>query len=152
MRAAVILVGGLFLSSPAVAGDYGECLSMRTVSGDLISKAKRAEAVAADNACPIENFRTRLNSVSDWAWMTDTRGRQACRDEFRADTPAIYVDKFGNDYRSELGKQTAQDMELLAMEMQSSECPTVDFKWRTKMPEPTVLPWEDSEDETWLEP
>ena len=84
--------------------------------------------------------------------MTDTRGRQTCRNEFRANTPAIYVDKFGNDYRSELGKQTAQDMELLAMEMQSSECPTVDFKWRTKMPEPTVLPWEESEDETWLEP
>lgn len=118
------------LCAPAFGGGMAECLSMRTLAEELVSKARRAEYALANDRCPESKFRTKLNSVSEWAWETNTKARQACRDDWRAATPYLYRDLFGNGYRSRQGVLIAKDLEVLGVEIQSGRCPVSDLSWQ----------------------
>jgi len=136
------------LSTPTLAGGMAECLSLRGLADDLVSKARRAEYALANGKCPIEQFRKKLNSVSEWAWETDTEARQACRDEWRAATPYLYRDLFGNGYRSTQGVQIAKDLEVLGVEIEGVRCPLSDLAWQ---PEKEVRPKQISDRMSWEE-
>lgn len=136
------------LSSPALAGGMAECLSLRGLSDDLVSKARSAEYALANEMCPESRFRTKLNSVSEWAWETNTSARQACRDRWREETPYLYRDLFGNGYRSPRGVQIAKDLEVLGVELESGRCPVSDLTWQ---PEKEVRPKQVSEKVSWGE-
>ena len=136
------------LSIPAFAGGMAECLSLRGLADELVSKARRAEYELANGECPIDQFRKKLNSVSEWAWETDTEARQACRDEWRAATPYLYRDLFGNGYRSPQGVQIAKDLEVLGVEIESIKCPLSDLAWQ---PEKEVRPEQISAQMSWKE-
>ena len=118
------------LSTPACAGGMVECLSLRGLADDLVSKARRAEYELANEKCPESKFRTKLNSVSEWAWETNTKARQDCRDEWRAATPYLYRDLFGNGYRSPQGVRIAKDLEVLGVEIEGVQCPLSDLAWQ----------------------
>ena len=142
---------GLFLvslSTPVFAGGMAECLSLRALADDLISKARRAEYALANEKCPESQFRKRLNSISEWAWETNTRARQACRDEWRAMTPFLYRDLFGNGYRSPQGVLIAKDLEVLGVEIEGGRCPLSDLAWQ---PEKEVRPKQVSARMSWEE-
>lgn len=125
------------LATPVLSGGMVECLSMRALAEDLIAKARRAEYALANEKCPESQFRTKLNSVSQWAWETNTKARQACRDDWRAATPYLYRDLFGNGYRSPQGVLIAKNLEVLGVEIESGRCPLSDLSWQ---PEKEVRP------------
>lgn len=134
------------LSGPAFAGGMAECLSLRGLTEDLVSKARRAEYSLANDKCPESRFRKKLNSVSQWAWETNTKARQACRDEWRAATPYLYRDLFGNGYRSPQGVLIAKDLEVLGVEIKGMRCPLSDLAWQ---PEKEVRPSQVSTRISW---
>ena len=136
------------LASPAVAGGMVECLALRGLSDDLVSKARRAEYALVNEKCPESQFRTQLNSVSEWAWETNTSARQSCRDKWREATPYLYQDLFGNGYRSPKGVQIAKDLEVLGVELESGSCPVSDLTWQ---PEKEVKPRQLSTRISWAE-
>ena len=138
----------MILSAPAFAGSMAECLSLRNLADDLVSQARRAEYAFANKNCPESQFRTKLNSVSEWAWETDTKARQACRDEWRAATPYEYRDLFGNGYRSPQGIRIAKDLEVLGVETEGLRCPMSDLAWQ---PEKEVRPEQVSSRMSWEE-
>lgn len=142
---AVLLVS---LSSRALAGGMAECHSLRGLADDLVAKARRAEYKLANENCPIDQFRKKLNSVSEWAWETDTEARQACRDKWREATPYLYRDLFGNGYRSPRGVQIAKDLEVLGVEIAALRCPLSDLAWQ---PEKEVRPKQISARMSWAE-
>ena len=141
---------GLILTfgSPAVAGGMAECLALRGMADDLVSKARRAENALANEKCPESRFRTKLNSVSQWAWETNTGARQICRDKWREATPYQYQDLFGNGYRSVRGIQLAKDLEVLGVEIESGSCPVSDLSWQ---PQQEVRPKQVSARMSWEE-
>lgn len=127
----------LSLSAPACAGEMMECLSMRSLAEDVIAKARRAENALANKKCPESKFKKKLNSVSEWAWVTNTKARQACRDKWRKATPYLYRDLFGNGYRSPKGAVMARDLEVIGVEIEAKRCPVSDLSWQ---PEKEVSP------------
>ena len=136
------------LCAPGFGGGMAECLALRGMADNLIAKARRAEYAVANEECPESQFRTKLNSVSQWAWETDTRARQACRDEWRAATPYLYRDLFGNGYRSPQGVRIAKDLEVLGVEIEGMRCPLSDLAWQ---PEKEVRPNQASTRMSWKE-
>lgn len=136
------------LSGPAFAGGMAECLSLRGLADDLVTKARRSEYALANEKCPEGQFRKKLNSVSEWAWETDTKARQACRDEWRAATPYLYRDLFGNGYRSPQGVRIAKDLEVLGVEIEGVRCPLSDLAWQ---PAKEVRPKQVSARMSWEE-
>ena len=136
------------LSTPALAGGMAECLSLRGLTDDLVTKARRAEYALANEKCPESQFRKKLNSVYEWAWETNTKARQACRDEWRAATPYLYRDLFGNGYRSPQGVRIAKDLEVLGVEIEGARCPLSDLAWQ---PEKEVRPKQVSDRMSWEE-
>ncbi len=121
---------GLLLNTPiASAQTFAECMALRELSSELISKARRAESELVNDQCPKEEFRKKLNNVSEWAWVTDVKARQMCRDEWRAETEYKYQDLFDNGYRSSAGAAIAMDLEVLGAQMKASSCPVGDLKW-----------------------
>ena len=133
----VLLVLCAGIASPTIAGGMAECLALRGLAEDLISKARRAEYSLANKECPENRFRTKLNSISDWAWETNTSARKMCRDEWRGNTEYLYRDLFGNGYRSTKGIKIAKDLEVLGVELSSGSCPVADLTWQ---PEDEVRP------------
>jgi hypothetical protein len=133
----ISLVLSIGLASPSIAGSMAECLALRGLSEDMISKARRAESSLANEKCPEDKFRTKLNSVSDWAWETNTGARQLCRERWKENTDYSYKDLFGNGYRSAQGIKIAKDLEVLGLELSRGSCPVADLTWQ---PENEVRP------------
>ena len=113
----------------ATAESFSECLALRDLGNQLVSKARSAEAKLINEQCPKENFRKRLNNVYEWAWETDVRARQKCREEWRAENQPEYVDAFGNAYRSQKGIEISKSIDELGNQMEATSCPTSDLKW-----------------------
>ena len=125
----LVVLGLLFAGQAATAESFSECLALRNLGNQLVSKARSAEANLVNDQCPKENFRKQLNTVYEWAWETDVKARQKCREEWRAENDYEYMDVFGNGYRSEKGIEIAQSIEDLGTKMEAISCPTGDFKW-----------------------
>tara|TARA_B100000073_G_C23435314_1_gene453041 strand:- start:64 stop:459 length:396 start_codon:yes stop_codon:yes gene_type:complete len=126
----LLITFGLILSTPiASAQTFSECIALRRLAAELVSDARRAEAKQADAECPKDKFKKKLNSVSNWAFVTDVNARQKCRDEWRVNTEYEYRDIFGNEYRSEDGIDIARNLEEVISQMDSISCPTSDLKW-----------------------
>ena len=122
-------VGILITGEAAIAQSFSECTSMRELGNQLVAKARSAEARLVNEKCPKEEFRKRLNSTYEWAWETDVQARQKCREDWRKSNEPMYVDVFGNAYRSEKGIKLAKSIENLGSEMELVSCPTTDLKW-----------------------
>ena len=125
----VLALGVLLIGQTASAATFAECLALRDLGQQLVSKARRVESTLVNEKCPKERFRKKLNNVSDWAWVTDVEARQKCRDEWRAENQYIYRDLFGNGYRSDKGIEIAKNIEELGVQMETISCPTGDLKW-----------------------
>jgi len=148
MKRHIFLAVTLSIASPSMAGGMSECMAIRALAEDLVSNARSAEYVLANEKCPEKNFRTKLNSVSNWAWTTDTNARQLCRNNWRESTPYLYQDLFGNGYRSRAGVQMAKDLEVLGVELARGKCPVSDLTWQ---PESEVKPKELNSKASWEE-
>ena len=128
----LIITIGLLISTPiALAQTFAECIALRELSSELISDARRAEEKQVDAECPKDEFRKRLNNVSEWAFLPDVKARQECRNEWKETHGYIYQDLFGNKYRSAEGAKIAKSLDKLASQMETISCPTSDLKWTT---------------------
>ena len=125
----LVVLGFMIAGQAATAESFSECLALRVLGTQLVSKARSAEATLVNEQCPKENFRKRLNNVYEWAWEADVNARQKCREEWRAENQPKYLDTFGNGYRSDKGIQIAKSIEELRIEMEAISCPTGDLKW-----------------------
>ena len=125
----LVVLGLLFAGQAATAESFSECLALRDLGTQLVSKARSAEAKLVNEQCPKENFRKRLNNVYEWAWETDVKARQMCREAWREQNEYEYIDIFVNGYRSEEGVEIAKSIEELGVKMESISCPTGDLKW-----------------------
>ena len=125
----LLTAGILIAGQAATAQSISECIALREVGLQLVSKARRAEAMLVNEKCPKEEFRKKLNSRYEWAWETDEDARQKCREDWRKENKPKYVDAFGNVYRSEMGIKLAKSIEKLGVDMESVSCPTSDLKW-----------------------
>lgn len=125
----ILALGFLLIGQTATAETFAECLALRDLGQQLVSKARRVESQLVDEKCPKERFRKTLNNVSDWAWVTDVEVRQQCRDEWREKNQYIYRDLFGNGYRSEKGIEIAKSLEEIGAQMATISCPISDLKW-----------------------
>ena len=130
MKFQLVLLGSfLVLHSSAAASDFTECLALREFSGEIISKARREESRLSDQICLEVNFRKKLNSESEWAFVTDTSARKLCRNKWKTNTPYAYKDLFGNGYRSDAATLLAKDLDVIGVKLSSLGCPTADLKW-----------------------
>lgn len=125
----LLALGLLITGQAATAQSFSECLALRDLGNQLVSKARNAEAKMVNEQCPKENFRKKLNTVYEWAWETDVKARQKCREEWRAENQPEYLDTFGNGYRSDKGIEIAKSIEELGVQMEAISCPTGDLKW-----------------------
>ena len=125
----LLAFGLLIAGKAAIAQSFSECLALRDLGNQLVSKARSAEAKLVNKQCPKEKFRKKLNTVYEWAWETDVKARQKCRKEWRAENQPEYLDAFGNSYRSDKGIEIAKSIEELGVQMEAISCPTGDLKW-----------------------
>ena len=72
LLAFVLLITG----KAATAQSFSECLALRDLGNQLVSKARSAEAKLVNEQCPKEKFRKKLNTAYEWAWETDVNARQ----------------------------------------------------------------------------
>ena len=79
----LVVLGFMIAGQAATAESFSECLALRDLGTQLVSKARGAEATLVDEQCPKENFRKRLNNVYEWAWETYVKARQMCREGWR---------------------------------------------------------------------
>ena len=125
----MIIAASLVMFSPLASLSDGliDCISLRNLYTKLGDSARRAEELKLNSVCPEKQFKQRLNTVSDWAWTIDTRARQYCRDEWRANSKPLYVNSTNKAFFSQDGALIASDQDALVMELQAQKCPTSDL-------------------------
>ena len=105
MISRMIIAASLVMFSPLASLSDGliDCISLRNLYTKLGDSARRAEELKLNSVCPEKQFKQRLNTVSDWAWTIDTRARQYCRDEWRANSKPLYVNSTNKAFFSQDG-------------------------------------------------